>query len=529
MIYAFLVGIDDYSPPVPKLRGCVNDIRKLEQYLRERIDPGDRGRNDTLRLKVLLNQEATREAVIRAFREHLGQAGPEDVALFCYSGHGSQEQAPEQFWHLEPDHLDETLVLYDSRAEGTWDLADKELAKLITEVSAKDAHVTVVLDCCHSGSGTRAPELVETAVRRAPTDLRKRPLDSFIFSLDELPVTGATRNLGARPSGWDAAGRHVLLAACRDDEEAKEYQGGGAICGAFSYFLGETLGTVGGDITYRTLFDRVSALVRGQVQRQTPQLEATVAEDLNRLFLGGAIRPAPRYFMDSYQAGHWTIDAGRVHGIPAPTPDDAAELALFANRAADEILEDPGQAVAKARISKALGSTSQLEVIEGEANPAVAPLKAVLTRLPTPRLRVKLEGDPRGVGPARKALALSKFVRESAEGEAADFRLIARNEQYLIAKPDDDRPLVGQVDGSTESSALRAVERLEHIERWKTTAELDNPASSITPDELQVEFLQDGLPLTGSEIRLEYERSDGDEWMNPEVTIRLRNTGKRTL
>ena len=58
----------------------------------------------------------------------------------------------------------------------------------------------------------------------------------------------------------------------------------------------------------------------------------------------------------------------------------------------------------------------------------------------------------------------SLFVREPVGGEAADFRLIARGEQFLIAKPDDDRPLVGQVDGYTETSARQAVERLEHME-----------------------------------------------------------------
>ena len=137
-------------------------------------------------------------------------------------------------------------------------------------------------------------------------------------------------------------------------------------------------------------------------------------------------------------------------------------------------------------------------------DPAVAPLKAVLTHSPTPRLRIKLEGDPRGVELASQVLARSLFVREPAGGESADIRLIARGEQYLIAKPDDDRPLVEQVDGYTEASARRVVERLEHIERWNTTEELSNPATSIGEDELQVEILQDGKPLTGSELRLEY-------------------------
>ena len=135
-IYALMIGIDDYPPPVRKLRGCVNDIKEMEAYLKARVEPGEgRTLDEALKIRTLADGEATREAVIRAFRDHLGQAGEGDVALLCYSGHGSQEQAPQEFWHLEPDHLNETLVCYDSRTEGAHDLADKELAKLIREVA----------------------------------------------------------------------------------------------------------------------------------------------------------------------------------------------------------------------------------------------------------------------------------------------------------------------------------------------------------------------------------------------------------
>ena len=123
-IYALLVGIDDYPRPVRKLRGCVNDIKETEAYLKARVEPGEgRTLDEALKVRALANGEATRDEVIKAFREHLGQASEGDVALFCYSGHGSQEQAPEQFWHIEPDHLNETLVLYDSRTAdscATW-------------------------------------------------------------------------------------------------------------------------------------------------------------------------------------------------------------------------------------------------------------------------------------------------------------------------------------------------------------------------------------------------------------------------
>ncbi|MEQ9552679.1 MAG: caspase family protein [Coleofasciculus sp. G3-WIS-01] len=71
-------------------------------------------------IRKLLNQEATRQAIIEGFQQHLCQAGSEDIVLFYYSGHGSQAKTPTEFWHLEPDRLEETLVCYDSRAEGGW-------------------------------------------------------------------------------------------------------------------------------------------------------------------------------------------------------------------------------------------------------------------------------------------------------------------------------------------------------------------------------------------------------------------------
>ena len=76
---------------------------------------------------VLLDEQATRDGLIRAFRATFADAGPGDTAVFYYSGHGSQQEAPPEHLVFEPDGLDETLVLHDSRADGGYDLADVEL------------------------------------------------------------------------------------------------------------------------------------------------------------------------------------------------------------------------------------------------------------------------------------------------------------------------------------------------------------------------------------------------------------------
>jgi Caspase domain len=105
-VYALLVGIDAYLPPINPLWGCRNDIAALEQYLRARV-------GTDLALRTLYDDEATRDAVVDGFRDHLAQAGGGDTALFVYAGHGSEEPAPAEVANLEPTGRIQTLMLHD--------------------------------------------------------------------------------------------------------------------------------------------------------------------------------------------------------------------------------------------------------------------------------------------------------------------------------------------------------------------------------------------------------------------------------
>ena len=296
------------------------------------------------------------------------RVGSEDVALFCYSGDGSQGQPPEQFWKIEPDHLDETLVLYGSRNDGSWDLADKELAKLISLVADKGADVVVLLDYCHSGSEPVAPDLAETAVRHAPTDTRPRPLDSFIF-FKELAATSAARDLEIRPAGWDATGRYVLLAACRDDEEAKEYQGVVPREGPSPTSWARPCGLLAAASPTAPCSTGSLPSSAARSSGRRPSLRPPFPRTCSGPSSAGRSAPAPSYFVASYHSGGWVIDGGRVHGVPAATPDDSAELALFDYKAADDDLKDSEKALGKARITRVLAASSQLQIIEGTPDP----------------------------------------------------------------------------------------------------------------------------------------------------------------
>ena len=535
-IYALLVGIDNYPPEVNSLAGCVNDIRRIEQLLQQRVS----GLDDRFDPLVLTDAAATRQAVIDGFRVHLGQAGQDDVAIFYYSGHGSQQTSPLEFRHLEPDLLDETLVCYDSRSGG-WDLADKELAQLIADVAENGSHVVVILDCCNSGTGTRnlAIPAEGVRIRRAPTDHRPRPLESFIVNREQARAYQPASRGGGQ-SGWYSlpVGRHVVFSACSAEEEAKELSLGGEQRGAFSYYLMDTLQRTGPALSYRDLFKRVNAQVRLCVSAQSPQMEATKGLDLNQPFLGGAIQATPPYFTMSYDPQrHWVIDGGVLHGISAPGDGETTRLALFPFDVSLGQLRD---------LSGAIGAAAVTEVFPGES--AVQPeldqgadtgttYKAVVTALPLPPLIVALEGDPAALTLLRTALESAggpaRMVREG-DAQAAAFFVQAADDHYRIRRKGDAYALIVDTVGFTQDGANLVVQRLEQISRWLLIARLDNPATEIAPDAVQMEIqVRDTRGRwqpapTGSTVRLEYRYEDG-AWREPQFKVRFANRGNRRL
>ncbi|MFB2770832.1 caspase domain-containing protein [Pelatocladus sp. BLCC-F211] len=533
-IYALLVGIDEYISPVPPLKGCVNDIMAVKEYLEKRVSED----GYQLYLRTVLNQNATRQAIIDGFRQHLCQANTEDVAFFYFAGHGSQEEAPQEFWSLEPDRLNETLVCYDSRSPGGWDLADKELAKLIAEVAANNPHIAMIMDCCHSGSGTRGDLEAETAVRQAPIDRRKRPLNSFIFSLAEASQLSASRSLEANPTGWNfPRGKHIFLAACLDSELAKEYNGDGQSRGVFSYFLLDTLKKANGNLTYRDLFKRTHALVRSKVTDQSPQIEATILSELDQPFLGGAIARHNPYFTVYYHPQYdWVIDGGAVHGLPQPAGNETTLLALFPFDIPNEQLQQLSAAIGEAQVLEIMPQLSKLQISGIDNLAPEMTFKAVVTSLPLPPKGVLMSGEAPGLELVRSKLLSassgnqpSLYIREVATPETAEFKLLARDGKYLITRPADDRPLVASIQGYTNATALQVIQRLEHITRWTNIVELSSPATSrIRPDAVQMLIYQEGQELQDTQIRLEYRQENGKS-KSPTFKVKLKNTSQEPL
>jgi hypothetical protein len=530
-VYALLVGIDAYTGLVPPLAGCVNDVTAFGAVLQGRVAAED------LSMVTITDEDATRQTVMTQFATHLGQAGAQDVALFYYSGHGAHQDAPEELWDFEPDHQNETLVLVDSRDPGGWDLADKELAVLIAQVAASGCHLLVVLDCCHSGDATRD---VDEVVRQAPPDPRHRPIESFLAGTVEQAAAQAaaaaagatTRDLDQAPrERWTPpAGRHVLLAACRSSEKAKEIRTQGQHRGAMSAALEKALLQSEGTPSYRDVLLMVTSQVTTTVREQHPQFETVDSNELDRPFLGGAIPDTPRPLTLSRRPEGWTIDSGAVHGVPEPITvgdtTDTTELAIYPLSAPGR-----GEPLAIAVVTRVLPDRSVVTVTP-DLDPSSI-YRAVVTSIPLRPLSVAVAGDAAGTAALRAAadnadstlIDLIEASDRAPDGTpvTADLQVEATPGGFVITRPGLVRPLVPVVAG--EGREGRTIEALEHVARWLRLSSLTNPTSRLATNAVHVSVVTaEGRTDDGGTVEIAYVNETP-----PKFTVTLENTTTEPL
>lgn len=137
-VFAIMVGVSEYGDVASDLPYTDDDAEKLAETLQ---------REGVLNASsvVLTNAEATVSGVRQAFQSVASQAGPDDMFLFFFSGHGSQEEGATSA--QEPDGRTESIVLTDG------EITDQEMGRLFAGLDTRLS--LLVLDSCFSGGFAR--------------------------------------------------------------------------------------------------------------------------------------------------------------------------------------------------------------------------------------------------------------------------------------------------------------------------------------------------------------------------------------
>ncbi len=161
------MGVNKYeSNKIRSLAGCLTDVELQRELLVHRygFNPAD-----ILIVSDTSTLKPTQQNILEAFETHLiNQAKSEDVVVFHFSGHGSLIRDPNPLPELivnqngkkatvpNLNRLNGTTVPFDRfthHPDQVQDIMGRTLF-LLTH-ALKTEHVTLVLDSCHSGGGTR--------------------------------------------------------------------------------------------------------------------------------------------------------------------------------------------------------------------------------------------------------------------------------------------------------------------------------------------------------------------------------------
>ncbi|KAK0421601.1 peptidase C14, caspase domain-containing protein [Armillaria borealis] len=281
--WAVVIGIDDYS--YSPLRGCVSDAKEIADYLLEDLGIA----KDHVQLLLSTSPKLTLahavstlvgavggNACIAPTRDNIVSTllslstDPRievgDNIIIYFSGHGVNYRCAEYYGNSHAGvGTIEALCPVDrdcnSAAGGNVpDISDREINTILSEISrTKGHHITFILDCCHASTLTRAVQDEGTvrAIAPLPSGFIAYMLQAADENLRNLP---GYRSVLAE-DWFPNMDSHVILAACKEYEYAREVKCEEGYHGIFTQALTKALKSTTHETTYFGLLEALPSTV----------------------------------------------------------------------------------------------------------------------------------------------------------------------------------------------------------------------------------------------------------------------------
>jgi hypothetical protein len=297
---ALLVGINQFTRPDWRLRGCINDTLDMRDVLTTYY--GFKSEE----IRVIQDKDATAQGIRDGLAWLLTEYGGDDVRVFSFSSHGTQvdDQSGDE-WECK----DEVIVPHDH----SWDkpFRDDDL-RAFFETIPQGVNFTFLADCCHSGTIQRdildakidfksryltppkrildriekkierrdaladdyaAEQLAELAQKVTPAELKAK-IREYMASF--------RKKFRDNRYGSVSVDRHILLAGCEDKQTSADAMIEGDYHGAFTWALCKAIRQSNGSLTYSQLIRQTAANLKGYSQK--PQLECPPEVVNQRIF-----------------------------------------------------------------------------------------------------------------------------------------------------------------------------------------------------------------------------------------------------
>ena len=271
---ALLVGINDYKG-INDLQGCINDVTNVRSVLKTFFGFTNN------EIRVLTDSRATKDNILLRLENMVKSAEKGDYLIFHFSGHGSQIRDREG--DELADRMDEIICPYDMN----WDdgfISDDTLRDILTHLK-KGVRMEILLDSCHSGTGTREIMPFNFSAR-GPQDIIKNryltpPVDiecRYLGDEDNMKPANSFR------TDKEIILNHILWAGCKDNQTSADALIDGHYNGAFSYYFCKHIRDSSGKISRAELHTRIKNSLKFNSYSQVPQLECQAAFKTGNIF-----------------------------------------------------------------------------------------------------------------------------------------------------------------------------------------------------------------------------------------------------
>ena len=163
-------------------------------------------------------------------------ADPGDFIYIHYSGHDTTIGPSSEYSNASTGDLALVLLEQTSATDIRY-LRGLGLAYLLKTMVTNGLTVTLVLDCCFSGSVTRGDSSVRCLSYDPAIDAAYPPVPGQILSLEDEAGCLAHRSGSMNPNWLVNPDGYTILAACGSNEKAIELEFNGQRHEVLSYFL----------------------------------------------------------------------------------------------------------------------------------------------------------------------------------------------------------------------------------------------------------------------------------------------------
>lgn len=324
--HALVVGISNYpSFPEPVLASS-RDVKMVERML---LTQGFLESN----IQKLCEEEATSDALHNNFSTLINRVEASDIVYFHFSGHG--RRVIDQFEKDESDGYDESLVMYNASNTGSSIIRRNESGQKefpVTDVLSTNGYflddqlnyylnrlreklggsgeIIVVLDCCHSGTGTRDVGDSKTIHRGIAEPFAPEGYSSnsgfdttwYAVDLNYKKIEG----LASLTSYF----------GCKASETNKEYKlNEQTNIGALTYFFCKAIAELDSNSTHRNLYSKIRQMnLRRELSSPQHMLYNSDNSDA-LIFNGTLIEQEASYSLSELYESQAVIEGGLIHGF----------------------------------------------------------------------------------------------------------------------------------------------------------------------------------------------------------------------